>query len=145
MCVDHLPPLEGQAGLTDITVIFVTVCNVDIPGLEAGSEASLMTKESSDNIMDDKKAAQSGSEKLVKYGMWACCAVMLLPIVAYLAAGRPSGVTNSLITFAPLLLCVGVHFVMHRYMGKSCHGVAKVADDEHKAPEAQVTARIAAE
>lgn len=125
-------------------MIFVTVCNVDLPALEAVSEASQVTKEASEDIMEDKKAAQSGSEKLMKYGMWACCAVMLLPIIAYLAAGRASGVADSLITFAPLLLCVGAHLAMHRYMGKSCHGMPRDADDKHEAPEDRAAARIAA-
>lgn len=95
--------------------------------------------------MEDKKAAQPGSERLMKYGMWACCAVMVLPIIAFLAAGRGAGVSSSLITFAPLLLCVGVHLVMHRYMGKSCHGKARVDDDKNEAPEGRAGARIAAE
>jgi Protein of unknown function (DUF2933) len=95
--------------------------------------------------MKDKGTAQSGPEKLMKYGMWACCAVMLLPIIAFLVAGRASGVSDNLITFAPLLLCVGAHLAMHRFMGKSCHGKAHDADDDHKAPEARAAARIAAE
>lgn len=95
--------------------------------------------------MDDEKAAGSGSEKLMKYGMWACCAVMLLPIIAYVAAGRTSGVSGSLITFAPLLLCVGAHLVMHRYMGKSCHGKPRDAENRQEAPDDRAAARIAAE
>ena len=94
--------------------------------------------------MEYEKAAQSGSEKLVKYGMWACCAVMVLPIIAYLAAGRASGVTDSLITFAPLLLCVGAHLVMHRYTGKSCHEMPRDDGDKHEAPGDRAAARIAA-
>tara|TARA_R100001369_G_scaffold50588_2_gene77303 strand:- start:1498 stop:1878 length:381 start_codon:yes stop_codon:yes gene_type:complete len=126
-------------------VIFVSVCNVDLPVLEAGSHAIHITREASGDIMEDKKAAQPGSEKLMKYGMWACCAVMILPIIAFLAAGRVSGVSSSLITFAPLLLCVGVHLVMHRYMGKSCHGKSRVDDNKHEAPEDRAGTRIAAE
>lgn len=95
--------------------------------------------------MEDKGITQSGSQTLMKYGMWACCAVMLLPVLAYLVAGGASGVTESLITFAPLILCVGAHLVMHRLMGKSCHGKARVAEDKHEAPEARAAARIAAE
>ncbi|MSU88476.1 DUF2933 domain-containing protein [Rhodobacteraceae bacterium 2CG4] len=95
--------------------------------------------------MDDKKAARTGSERLMKYGMWACCAVMLLPIIAYLAAGRVSGAADSLIAFAPLLLCVGAHLVMHRFMGKSCHGKPGDAEDKHEAPKDRAAARVAAE
>lgn len=95
--------------------------------------------------MKDKGTAQSGPEKLMKYGMWACCAVMLLPIIAFLVAGRASGVSDNLITFAPLLLCVGAHLVMHRSMGKSCHGKPRVADNENEASEDRTAATIAAE
>ncbi|SEL72118.1 Protein of unknown function [Roseovarius azorensis] len=95
--------------------------------------------------MEDNNAAESESEKLMKYGMWACCAVMLLPIIAYLMAGRALGLTGSLITFAPLLLCVVAHLAMHRFMGKSCHGKASDADSKHEAPEDRAVARIAAE
>jgi hypothetical protein len=42
------------------------------------------------------------ADRLMHYGMMACCIVMLLPV-------------------APLLLCVGAHLVMHKFMGKSCH------------------------
>lgn len=95
--------------------------------------------------MKDKGTAQSGPEKLMKYGMWACCAVMLLPIIAFLVAGRALGLTGSLITFAPLLLCVVAHLAMHRFMGKSCHRKASDADSKHEAPEDRAVARIAAE
>jgi len=65
--------------------------------------------------------------RLMKYGRWACCAIMLAPIVLYLAAGGLSSeLTSNAILFAPLIVCLGAHFVMHRVMGKSCH------DDETK-------------
>ncbi|MHC4434199.1 MAG: DUF2933 domain-containing protein [Planctomycetota bacterium] len=87
------------------------------------------------NIEEPKNRAASGN--LMKYGMWACCAVMLLPVAAYLAAGGLSaGAMNSIATFAPLLLCVGAHFVMHRFMGKSCHGASK--DKGAATPKAHV-------
>lgn len=70
----------------------------------------------------EKTTDWAASGKLMKYGMWACCAVMLLPVAGYFAAGGFSaGAGNSIAAFAPLLLCVGAHFVMHRFMGKSCH------------------------
>jgi hypothetical protein len=82
------------------------------------------------------EAAQGGAHKMMKYGMWACCAVMLLPIGAYLLAGDGlAGAGGSLLAFAPLLLCVGMHLVMHKLMGKSCHDSAH--DHGHgKAPGA---------
>ena len=64
-----------------------------------------------------------GSSKLMHYGMMACCAVMLLPVAGYfVAGGRVAGLLTNTGVFAPILLCVGAHFVMHKMMGKSCHG-----------------------
>ncbi len=72
--------------------------------------------------MKDNVKAGSGS-KLAQYGMWACCIVMLVPVGAYLLAGGASGGTLQTITaFAPLSLCLGMHLVMHKMMGRSCHG-----------------------
>lgn len=69
------------------------------------------------------------SSSTMKYAMWACCAVMLLPVGIYFAAGGLSaGLGSSLFTFAPLVLCIGAHLVMHRFMGKSCHGEGMTKD-----------------
>lgn len=71
-------------------------------------------------IADEKT---SKPNRLMHYGMMACCAVMLLPIGAYFAAGGTvSGALESAGLFAPLIACVGMHLVMHKMMGKSCHG-----------------------
>lgn len=94
---------------------------------------------------EDEKNAKPASEKLMKYGMWICCAVMVLPIMAYLAAGGVSGASEGFFAFAPLLLCVGAHLVMHRMMGKSCHGSAREIGAEDEADEIRATAKIAAE
>ncbi|MGY3439821.1 MULTISPECIES: DUF2933 domain-containing protein [unclassified Marinovum] len=95
--------------------------------------------------MDTKKAGQTGSDKLMKYGMWACCAVMLLPVGAYFVAGGALDGAGGLATFAPLALCVGAHLVMHRFMGKSCHGKAKEEPGNSKALDARPIATPAAE
>ena len=82
-------------------------------------------------MRNDANRTKSGN-MLMKYGMWACCAVMLLPVVWYFAAGgADGGLTRKIAAFAPILLCVGAHFVMFKMMGKSCHGEsddAKTAD-----------------
>ena len=73
-------------------------------------------------MSDDAHRSKSGST-LMKYGMWACCALMLLPVVWYFAAGgADGGLTQKIFAFAPILLCVGAHFLMFKMMGKSCHG-----------------------
>lgn len=54
--------------------------------------------------------------------MIACCLAMIGGF-AYLLWSAPAGQSlGSTITSAfPLLICIGAHFVMHRFMGKSCH------------------------
>lgn len=82
----------------------------------------------------DKQAGQSG--RMMHWGMMACCAVMLLPIVGYfLGGGTLSGLASNTAAFAPLLLCVGAHLVMHKMMGKSCHGHGKTESVKADAPE----------
>ena len=84
--------------------------------------------------------------RLMKYGMWACCAIMLAPIVLYLAAGGlTSDMTSNAILFAPLVVCLGAHFVMHRVMGKSCHGNEKKSTSEAADEHAAVGRTIAPE
>jgi len=94
---------------------------------------------------EDEKNAKPASEKLMKYGMWICCAVMVLPIMAYLVAGGISGASGGLFAFAPLLLCVGAHLVMHRMMGKSCHGSARKKGAGDEADDVRASSKIAAE
>lgn len=70
--------------------------------------------------------AKNASHPLMKYGMWACCAVMLLPVVANIVAGGSlAGLGGNLVAFAPLALCLGMHLVMHKFMGEPCHSSVK--------------------
>ena len=81
---------------------------------------------------DDTNRANSG-HALMKYGMWACCVVMFLSVAGYfLAGGTEGGLTGKIAAFAPLLLCVGAHFVMFKMMGKSCHGASDNASTAEK-------------
>ena len=81
-------------------------------------------------MSDDTHRSKFGGT-LMKYGMWACCALMLLPVVWYFAAGdADGGLTQNIVAFAPILLCVGAHFLMFKTMGESCHGES---DDEKTA------------
>ncbi|UWP93906.1 DUF2933 domain-containing protein (plasmid) [Aliiroseovarius crassostreae] len=74
-------------------------------------------------MSEKTNAIGSGQSKLMHYGMMACCAIMLLPIAGYFVAGGTlGGLWSNSTAFLPLLLCVGAHFVMHKMMGKSCHG-----------------------
>ena len=79
--------------------------------------------------------AKVGRTNLMHLGMMACCAVMLLPILGFLAAGGTiGGLLSNSVVFLPLLLCVGAHLVMHKVMGRSCHGSAEDADAKATRP-----------
>lgn len=74
-------------------------------------------------MMHTHRSGNPGRNRLLRYGMMACCAVMLVPVAAFfVAGGSVSGLWANAGVFAPLALCVGTHLVMHRMMGKSCHG-----------------------
>ncbi|WP_306043916.1 DUF2933 domain-containing protein [Mameliella sp. MMSF_3455] len=88
--------------------------------------------------MKDDGHSGKGAGKLMHWGMMACCAVMLLPIAGYfIGGGTLSGLGSNALTFAPLMLCVGAHLVMHKMMGKSCHGhdTAKSEARQESRPE----------
>lgn len=58
-----------------------------------------------------------------RYAMWICCAAMLLPLGVYLLAGETvRGTLQTLGLLVPLAICLGVHALMHRLTGHSCHG-----------------------
>ncbi len=79
---------------------------------------------------DTTKKTQPSS-KAMNFAMMACCVIMLLPIAGFLlAGGAAEGLGANLLTFAPLLLCVGGHFVMHKMMGKTCHSSDPQSDSE---------------
>ena len=67
-----------------------------------------------------------GKSALMKYAMWACCAVMALPLAGYLlSGGTVSGLWQNVSVLAPLLLCVAVHLVLCKMiMGRSCHSAS---------------------
>ncbi|WP_040819059.1 DUF2933 domain-containing protein [Litoreibacter arenae] len=82
------------------------------------------------NIDAEKTDAPS---KFMHYGMMACCAVMLLPVAAFfLAGGSIAQLWTNLGIFAPIALCIGVHLLMFKMMGKSCHGTKNETDREAK-------------
>lgn len=58
-----------------------------------------------------------------RYGMLVCWVAMTLSIAGYLLSGGTSGgLLDDLALVVPLLACVGMHFVLHRLPGRSCHG-----------------------
>lgn len=68
--------------------------------------------------------------------MAVCCFIMIAPIaVVLLAGGGIASITNNLGLLAPLALCLGMHFVMHRMMGRSCHDAS---DQEENAQPIEI-------
>lgn len=58
--------------------------------------------------------------------MLACCVAMVVGtgiLLAYAPVGQSLGQT--LLLAAPMLGCIGMHLVMHRFMGKSRHSHSK--------------------
>lgn len=54
--------------------------------------------------------------------MAACCAAMIAGTGIYVAfAPADQSFAQKMLLAAPLLGCVGMHFVLHRLMGKPCH------------------------
>lgn len=79
------------------------------------------------NVASRETAPPSGTpgrrSLLARCGMLACCIVMFLPIAGYLLSGGTiAGLLDNVALVVPLLACVGMHFVLHRLTGKSCHG-----------------------
>lgn len=64
---------------------------------------------------------QTGN-RFAKFGMAACCLIMAAPIAIVLLTGGVGAVLGNIGLFLPLALCLGMHVIMHRMMGRSCHG-----------------------
>ena len=72
--------------------------------------------------------AQRSSKSAGKIGMLACYVAMLAPIgIYFVPGGSLTSVTFAIGLLAPLALCGGMHFVMHRWLGRSCYGAAQGA------------------
>ncbi|GGB29368.1 hypothetical protein SAMN04490244_10448 [Tranquillimonas rosea] len=79
----------------------------------------------------------------MKLGMLACCAVMLVPLGAFLLAnGTLGGLASNLGLLVPLALCLATHVVMHRMMGKSCHESAAETREEDPEQDRESTAVV---
>jgi hypothetical protein len=75
------------------------------------------------------QSSQLKSTNVLHVGMWACCAVMFLPLMVFFARGGTlSGLSDSAGVLAPILFCLGAHGVMFLFMGKSCHGDRTTSD-----------------
>ena len=73
----------------------------------------------------DKHSAESTSDsprQSLGPFMLLCCLAMVAVFAAFVLMA-PAGQSWSQIALgaAPLIACFGVHLIMHRFMGKSCH------------------------
>lgn len=84
-----------------------------------GTQQKTATKVS--QVRNPSIQSQVGNQ-FAKFGMVACCLIMVAPIAAVLLTGGVDAVLGNIGLFLPLAACLGMHVVMHRMMGRSCHG-----------------------
>lgn len=89
---------------------------------------------------EQDKTGTETSNKFMHFAMMACCILMLLPVAGVLLTGNGFSLGGlGMATVTPLLLCVGAHLVLHKMMGKSCHGKDHTAEKETRADGNQST------
>lgn len=55
--------------------------------------------------------------------MMACCTAMVAgSVIVFVSAPAGQSLGETLLLAAPVLGCLGMHVVLHRFMGRSCHG-----------------------
>jgi len=81
-----------------------------------GGEVSVGTQ-STEQSRAPRKGSMTGSL------MMLCCVGMFAVFAAVVFfAPVDQSWTQTALSAAPLLGCVGAHLIMHRFMGRSCHG-----------------------
>lgn len=66
------------------------------------------------------KAAKNSS--IMNLFMMACCIPMVIGgAIIFFSIPAEQGLSARLFAMAPIAGCLGMHFVMHKFMGKSCH------------------------
>lgn len=90
--------------------------------------------------MSVNESRQSGMSALMRWMMGICCALMLVPVIIFFAGGGSIGDTRGLFgALLPMALCVGMHFVLHRFTGASCHKAAPKPNHESDSAAGQLT------
>ncbi len=91
------------------------------------------------NFSSFKETTRSGLHG-VCLAMFACCAVIVVPVFGYFLVytGAGNGSLNWL-SIVPLILCVGAHFMMHKVTGKSCHHDKSETEEKQTASSYKVT------
>lgn len=77
---------------------------------------------------DSTKALQN--KKVMNIAMLACCVPMVIGgALIFYSIPSDLGLGARLYALAPLAGCVAMHFVMHKFMGKSCHDDSQRKDE----------------
>lgn len=91
-------------------------------------DSNTVARTSVPQVKSDSPSGFSPGKLLTGHNLFmlACCAAMVIG-TGFLIAVAPAGQTigQTLLLAAPMLGCVGMHLVMHRFMGKSCHSNAE--------------------
>jgi hypothetical protein len=104
--------------------------------MTAKGSINTSTIEVQNDAFDAVKTGSTHNQKpdLKKIGNWimvACCVPMVIGAGILLWAMGPDATwSNRISTLAPLALCFGAHFVMHKLIGRSCHNTQNVNKDE---------------
>ena len=54
---------------------------------------------------------------------WGCCVLMFVGFaVVFLSSLLTESLTQAFLAASPLLLCMGMHLLIHRFAGRKCHG-----------------------
>ncbi len=86
------------------------------------------------------KTTTSTTDRVIHAGMLICCGIMVAPLVLFLLnGGAVADILGNVGVLLPLVVCLGAHFLMHRFMGVSCHKEkeADSADDEYAGSDVQ--------
>lgn len=87
----------------------------------------------------DHSSGHRGAGKMMHFAMLICCAVMIAPLAILLLSGDSISSGGIASLAIPMAICVGAHFLMHRFMGASCHG------SSNEEPAEQATAPVHSE
>lgn len=73
-------------------------------------------------IKKTENAKEQENKKFMNMVMMACCIPMVIGgALIFYSIPSDLGLGARFYALAPLAGCVAMHFVMHRFMGKSCH------------------------
>ncbi len=71
------------------------------------------------------------NKKVMNIVMLACCVPMVIGgALIFYSIPSDLGLGARLYALAPLAGCVAMHFVMHKFMGKSCHDDSQKKDEQ---------------